>query len=221
MLQALGHLLPLAVAVALSSVPIMATILILLSPNKRRSSVPFLIGWVLGIAAVVTVFTAIAQAVPTPPPKQPQIVLAIGEMVIGLALVALAVVRWRRAVGRPASGEPKWLRAVQSFGVWASLGFAFVLNLRPKAILLSMAAGLALRGDELSIADTAVAIGIYTLVSASTVAVPIVWTLVAPVKATRWLRNAHVWIVKNNRIVTIVIMLMIGVVIFGDGLTRL
>ena len=34
MLQAIGHVLPIAVAVAISSVPIMATILILLSPKR-------------------------------------------------------------------------------------------------------------------------------------------------------------------------------------------
>ena len=50
MLQAIGHILPIALAVAISSVPIMATILILLSPKRAQSAIPFLIGWVLGIA---------------------------------------------------------------------------------------------------------------------------------------------------------------------------
>ena len=65
-MQAIGHILPFAVAVALSSVPIMATIFILLSPNRSRSSLPFLIGWVLGIAVVVTLCTLGAQAIPSP-----------------------------------------------------------------------------------------------------------------------------------------------------------
>ena len=55
MLSALGPLLPIAVAVAVSSVPIMATILILLSPKRNRSAIPFLIGWLVGMAAVVVV----------------------------------------------------------------------------------------------------------------------------------------------------------------------
>ena len=40
MLQATWHILPIAIAVAVSSVPIMATILILLSPNRARSALP-------------------------------------------------------------------------------------------------------------------------------------------------------------------------------------
>ena len=221
MLQAIGHLLPIAVAVALSSVPIMATILILLSPNKNRSSIPFLIGWVVGIAAVVTVFTLIAQALPTPGPKKPQVALGIAEMVIGVALVALAIISWRRARTHPSSGEPKWLSAVGSFGVWTSLGFAFILNLRPKAILLSIAAAVALRGAKLDASETAIVIAIYTIVGASTVAIPIIYALLSPKRATRWLESTHVWIARNNRIVTIMIMLMIGVVIFSGGLIRL
>ena len=66
MWAALGHILPIAVAVALSSIPIMAAILILLSPNKRRSSLMFLIGFVLGLAVTVVAFTLLAQLA-TPP----------------------------------------------------------------------------------------------------------------------------------------------------------
>ena len=52
MLDAIGHVLPIALAVAISSVPIMATILILLSPKRGRSALPFLIGWVLEACGV-------------------------------------------------------------------------------------------------------------------------------------------------------------------------
>ena len=58
MLSALGELLPIAVAVAVSSVSIMATILILLSPKRNHSAIPFLIGWVVGMAGVVIVAAA-------------------------------------------------------------------------------------------------------------------------------------------------------------------
>jgi hypothetical protein len=62
MLSALGELLPIAVAAAVSSVPIMATILILLSPKRSHPAIPFLVGWVLGMAAVVVVATVGASA---------------------------------------------------------------------------------------------------------------------------------------------------------------
>ena len=41
MWQAVGHLLPIAVAVAVSSVPIMVVIMILLSPKRKLSALAF------------------------------------------------------------------------------------------------------------------------------------------------------------------------------------
>ncbi|WP_308468582.1 GAP family protein [Rathayibacter soli] len=221
MLQALGHVLPIAVAVALSSVPIMATILILLSPNKSRSSLTFLLGWVVGIVLVVVAFTLLARVIPTSSPKQSQVWIGTALVVIGAALVVGAIALWRRGVGKPSNGVPKWLAAVGSLGPWSAFGLALLLNLRPKAILLAAAAGLSLRSDSLSVANTALVIAIYTVISASAVAIPIVARMLAPQRTDKWLVGARKWIAKNNRIVSILIMILIGVVIFSDGLTRL
>jgi Sap, sulfolipid-1-addressing protein len=222
MLEALGHILPISVAVALSTVPIMATIVILLSPNRNRSSVPFMIGWVLGLAIVVTIFTVLSRGLPASSPKGPQLGIAIGEIILGLALVVFAIVTWRRAIDKPKSTDtPKWLSAVGSLGPWSCFGLAFILNLRPKALLLAAAAGLSLRGDDLTPTSTAIVIAIYTVISATTVAGPIIATLIAPNRTQKWLLNAREFLTKNSRLVTILIMLMVGVVIVGDGLTRL
>lgn len=221
MWQALGRLLPIAVALALSSVPIMATILILLSQNKRRSSVPHMIGWILGIAVVVICFTLLASALPEPAPRQPELAIGIALIVIGLALVALAILLWRRPSGKAGGAEPRWLSAVGSFGPWSSFGFGFVLNLRPKSILLSAAAALSLRGAALTFGETAIVIAIFTALAATTVAIPVIATLVSPVRTEAWLLNARAWIARNNRTISILILLMIGVVIIGSGLTRL
>ena len=219
MWAALGHILPIAVAVALSSIPIMATILILLSPNKRRSSLMFLIGFVLGLTVTVVAFTVLAQL--ATPPRRSQETIGISLIVIGSALVVFAIIVWRRGAGRPSTGIPKWLSAAESMGPWSAFGLAFILNLRPKAILLSAATGLSIRGDDLSVTESAIVIGVYTIVSASTVASLIVASLVRPEKTETQLVRMRTWIAENNRIVTVLIMIMVGVVIIGNGLTRL
>lgn len=220
MWEALGHLLPIAFASALSSMPIMVTILILLSPNKRRSSVPYLIGWTLGIALVVVAFTLLASALPEPAQRDPQLGIAIAQITIGLALVAFAIILWRRSRGKPANDEPKWLAAVGSFGPWPSFGLGIVLNLRPKSILLSAAAALSL-GGRLTVGEISVLIAIYTALSASTVAIPVIATLTSPGRTEAWLVTTRAWLARNNRTVSILILIMIGVVIVGNGLTRL
>ena len=64
MWQAVGALLPIAVALAVSSVPIIVMIMILLSPRRNASALPFLLGWVIGIALVVFLSTLGANALP-------------------------------------------------------------------------------------------------------------------------------------------------------------
>ena len=219
--EVLGRLLPIAVAVAISSVPITATIMILLSPNQRRSSLPFLIGWILGIAAMIVIFPLGAAAIPARATAHPQEILAIAQIVIGLALEAFALILWRRSAEQPSQELPRWLRAVGSLRGWQALGLAFVLNVRPKSILLSAAAGLSMRTQPLTVGESVVAIAVYTVISASTVGIPVIFTLAAPKQAEPRLIIVRDWIVKNNRIVTILIMVMIGFVIIGNGLTRL
>ncbi len=54
MVPVIGEILPLALGVAISPIPIIAAILMLLSPKARVTSVGFLLGWVLGIVVAVT-----------------------------------------------------------------------------------------------------------------------------------------------------------------------
>jgi len=222
MLQATWHILPIAIAVAVSSVPIMATILILLSPNRARSALPFLVGFVLGLALVVTLCTLFAQAIPTPrSSRRPDTVVGTAEILVGLALVVLAIVAWVRARRNPSSAAPKWLEGVARVGPWSAFGLGLLLDIRPKALLLAIAAGLAMRGDDVTAGQAAILIGLYTVISASTVGVPIVATLVDHRRMEPRLLRARAWLERNSGQVAAVILLLIGIVIIGTGVARL
>jgi len=220
--EAIGHILPFAAAVALSSVPIMATLFILLSPNRKRSGLPFLIGWVVGIFVVVCLAALAAQAVPTAVlPTRPDTVVGGIEIIVGLLLIGLAVLTLRHARRQTNHKVPKWLQSAANLGPWKALGLAFILNLRPKALLLAIAAGLTIRADAESLTDAMVAIVIYTVIAASTVAVPIVATLVAPVRWEPRIVRMRTWMIDNGEALGSIIGIVIGVVIVGMGLARL
>jgi hypothetical protein len=221
MWAALGQVLPIAVAAALSSVPILVILSILLSPNKRRSGPAFLIGWIAGIALAVVAFTTLAHVVPAVPPRKSQVVIGVSLIVVGLALIILTVVIWRRAARPDGARMPRWLSAADALGPWPAFGLAVALNFRPKGLLLSAAAGLSLRGQNLDPGQLAVVILIYTVISASAVAVPVVASLTRPETTERWLIEARGWLVQNNRVVSVLIMLLIGTVIVGNGLAHL
>jgi hypothetical protein len=221
MWQALGALLPIAVAVALSSVPLTVTILILLSPNRGRAALPFLVGWVIGVAAVIILSAAGAAALAKPLRRGPDMAVVVLEIVIGAALMVLAAIYLRRRSPAGGTGLPRWLAAVDSFGPVVCFAIAVVLSLRPKGLLLGVAGGLALSAASLNADDAVLLIIIYTAIATSTVVVPIIASLIAPQRMEPKLISARDWLIVNGRIVTSVMMFMIGVVILGYGLTQL
>jgi hypothetical protein len=221
MWQALGALLPIAVAVAFSSVPLTVTILILLSPNRGRAALPFLVGWVIGVAAVIIVSAAGAAALAKPLRRGPDMAVVVLEIVIGAALMVLAAIYLRRRSPAGGTGLPRWLAAVDSFGPVVCFAIAVVLSLRPKGLLLGIAGGLALSAASLKADDAILLIMIYTAIATSTVVVPIIASLIAPQRMEPKLISARDWLIVNGRIVTSIMMFMIGVVILGYGLTQL
>ena len=58
----IGELLPLAIGIAVSPMPIIAVILMLFSKRAGSTSVGFLIGWLLGIIVATGIFTATPAA---------------------------------------------------------------------------------------------------------------------------------------------------------------
>jgi hypothetical protein len=59
-LKAIGAILPLALGVAISPIPIIAVILMLLSPKARTNGPAFVLGWVSGLAAVSIAVSALS-----------------------------------------------------------------------------------------------------------------------------------------------------------------
>ena len=116
---------------------------------------------------------------------------------------------------------PKWLGSVDKLGPWSAFGIAFALNVRPKGLLLAIAAGLAIRAPELSVGESAIVILIYTIIGASTVAVPVILTLADSKGMQPRLLAMKDWITRNQGTVTALIVLLIGVVIIGMGLAGL
>jgi hypothetical protein len=69
--QAVGGLLPSAVGVALSPVPIIAVILMLATPRARSTGSAFAIGWVAGLVVVSVIVLAWPVAPTTRPVPRP------------------------------------------------------------------------------------------------------------------------------------------------------
>ncbi len=219
MLSTMGSLLLVAVAMALSTVPITTTLIILLSPARKKSSVPFLVGWVGSLCLVILGAAGGVLALPVSR-RERMTAIAVAEIVVGLALVALGIFAWRGS-NHVSSRLKSWLNNVGSFGPVASFGVGLAMGFRPKALLLGAAAGFALASNQLSDTETAIAVGCYVVISASTVAFPIVWTLASPARIEPRLRAWQGWLDRNGPLLAGVTLIIIGVAIMGAGVLAL
>ena len=206
--QAFWQVAPLALAAALSSVPISATIFILLSEGRTRSGLAFLAGTVIGTFVAVALVTAAGQALPGRP-RPHAALLGKLEIVVGIAMVVLGVFT---LVGRRAgSGRgARWMDGLGSLGMVPVFGIGLALNLRPKAILLVAAAGLTISRPRLSLEENLFLIVIYTAIATCTVVVPIVVTILFPQRMEPRLLAAKEWIAAHSTGVSATLMILIG-----------
>jgi hypothetical protein len=214
---ALLQLMPLALAAALSSVPITATVFILLSESRTRSGIAFLAGTVLGTFAVIALATVASEALPGRPHKHEDLVEKL-EVVIGLVMVVLGALTLARRTPEGKGRDTGWMEGIGSTGPLPVLGIGLALNLRPKAVLLAGAAGLGISGAHLHFDENVVLVGLYTAVATSTVVVPIVAALLFPRQTKPYLVSAQGWITAHSRAVGATILIAIGGFVTGIGL---
>lgn len=222
MVSALAQLVPLAIAAALSSVPITATIVILLSPRRSLCGPAFLAGWVLGMAAVVLASAIGAGALPIPEFHPTGWGFGGVQVLVGVALVVYGLIAAIRAIRSPRlSSTNRWLAAVSSFGPLAVFGLAVALNFRPKGLLLGIAAGLVVAGASISWTESLVGVLVFLVIAVSTVVLPIVVTLAAPGWTEPRLVTLRDWLDRHGIVVTALAMGVIGVVLAISGLSKL
>ncbi|AXH35708.1 GAP family protein [Humibacter sp. BT305] len=219
----IGHVLPIALGIAFSTVPIVVMILILLSPRGRIASLTYLIGAAIGLIALTTVLTLLASLLPAPHLSGSSPWIAAVEIVAGLGLLAIAAVRLvraRRHRGEPPRSTPAWMRRVSSVGPVPAFGVGLVLMLRPKNLLLTVAAGVAIGPVARDPLDAIVGIAVYVVLGLSTLAAPIIVAYANPGRTRVPLERAHAWLEANSALVSTIVLLVVGVVILGSGLTH-
>jgi hypothetical protein len=126
-----------------------------------------------------------------------------------------------RRVATEGGSASKWAEAVGALGPAKSFVLGLALNIRPKGLILSAAASLALRSAKLNVEETAVLVLVYSVIATSTVTTPIVATLVSPDWMQPRLVNARDWLDEHGHVVTATVTLLVGVIIVGSGIGKL
>ena len=219
--QAIGDSLPLAIGVAISPIPIIAIILMLLSKRAATNSASFLVGWFIGIAVVLSIVVAVSGTATLTTSSGPATGVSWIKVVLGVLLLLVGLRDWRK---RPKGGEeatlPKWLTTVESITPPKAGGLGILLSaVNPKNLLLLVGGGVAIAQGATTTGDKAVAMIVFIVIAVSTVALPVILNLTMGQRARAILDSLNNWLKNNNATVMAVLILVIGFVLIGKGIS--
>lgn len=215
----LTKLIALAAVIALSPITVIPAVLVLHAPRPRPTSLAFLAGWVLGLAALTAVFVSASDLLGGLL-KAPPTWASWLRVVLGSALIALGAYQW---LTRHRHGSmPRWMRSFSTLSpVRAGVTGAVLVVLRPEVLILCAAAGLAVGSSSLSAAGQLLAAALFVVISASTVAIPILGYVGAGDRLDDVLERLKVWMEDNHGTLVAIILVLIGLIVLYNGIRAL
>lgn len=221
MKHAVGEILPLAVGVAISPLPILALVLMLLARRARVVAPAFALGWVVGLTAVALVglFVGSSLSEGDSGPERMDTV----RIVLGAVLILTGIREWRRhraAAGAEGAHEPRWLTEIQSPGPGRAIVLGAALaGVNPKNLILGLAAGATIGQTPVSGAKQAGALAVYVILGASTILGPLLLYLAGGERARNVVSGWRDWLAAHGGAVLAVVMVVLGAVVLGKGIT--
>ena len=217
--QTVGQVLPYALGVALSPVPIIAVVVMLGTPRAQANGVAFAVGWVAGLSVVSLVVFLLARGADQAGGTEADSVNWI-KLALGVLLLFLAARRWR---GRPAPGEeaplPGWMSGVDHFTAGRSLLLGLALSAaNPKNLVLTAGAAAVVAQSGLSAAGSFGAEAVFVVLGSCTVVGLVLAYLVAGQRAKAPLESVKTFMGAHNDVIMMVILLLLGAKLIGDGL---
>ena len=223
MSEGIGVILPYAVGVAISPVPIIAVILMLFSAKARVNGPMFMAAWALALAVVSVAAYLLAGLASDATEETTTETIKWGQIILGALLLLIALRQWR---SRPAPGVtpemPKWMAGIDAF----TPGKAFGDGPDPGRTEPQepAAGGRRWHGPRRPgplDGEVVVSLLVYVAIGTSTIAGPVIYYLVGGDKAKATLDSWKGWLAVNNTAVMAVLFVLFGVKLIGEGLPAL
>jgi len=217
--QAIGDVLALAIAAAVSPFPIIGVVLILVTRRARVNGPLYLAGWIAGLAVLGALGLTVVSAIGASNDGSPSTAANGLQVGLGAALLVLAIRQWSK---RSKPGEeptmPKWMSAVEDFSPRQAATTGFVLSaVNPKNLILTLAAATTIAATNIPGSDQVMAFVVYGLIATIGVATPIGIYFALGERSQPILENVKIWLAHNNAAIMAVIFLVIGAKILGQG----
>ena len=221
MADSFGQILPLAIGVAISPVPIIGVIVMLATPRARSNGPGFLLGWVLGLALVGTFVLVVSGGAGADAGDQPADWTNVLKLVLGLLLLVFAFRQWH---GRPREGEeatmPGWMQSVDRFTTGRSVALGVALSaVNPKNFILTAGAAAVIAETGYSATSQAVALIAFVVIASLGVGIPVAIYFFMGDRSERILGDLKSWMTAHNAAIMTVLLLVIGAKLIGDAIS--
>ncbi len=215
----LTGLVPLGLVISLSPLTVIPAVLVLQAPRPRPSSLAFLGGWLLGLAALTAASVAASHllgGLDKSPPRWSSWL----RVVFGSALIVLGIYRWFTRHGNAES--PAWMRSFGSITpARAGLTGAVLAVVRPDVALICVPAGLGIGTSGLGLVGDWVAAAFFVALAASSVAIPILAYAAAGHRLDDALARLKDWMDENNTALLAAVLVVIGAMVLYHGIHAL
>jgi threonine/homoserine/homoserine lactone efflux protein len=214
--SALTELVPLSLVVALSPLSIIPAVLVLHSPRPKPAGLAFLAGWVAALTALTSLFLAVSSLLGGMHDQRPTWASWL-RVIVGAALIVFGIFRWVTRHSKP--HQMPGARHLTEAGPGKALALGALLTVvNPKVLFVCAAAGLAIGTSGLADASTgAVFVFVFVVLSASTVALPILAYAASGERLDPTLTRVKVWMEKHNAALVAGILVVIGVMVLYKG----
>ncbi|MEO6827251.1 MAG: GAP family protein [Microbacteriaceae bacterium] len=215
-------LIPLALTIAASPVPIAGLLLILLSPNGFASGTWFVIGWCVGIAFAASGLSYLSSLLPDIHAPRMLWADALVPLLVGVLLVVAGVIQWRKRPERGAEAPlPRWMAAFERLkpGRAAVIGFAYAA-FRPKSLVMAAAAGVVILRSAGDVASAVIWLLIFTVLASVTMVAPVLAYGLGGNAVRDGLIRGRRWLVGNLAVISSVALLSLGVALVVIGVGR-
>lgn len=221
--DAIGQVLSFGLGVAISPIPIIAVVLMLGTPRARSNGPAFLLGWLVGLAAVGTIVLLLSSGASASDEGAPATWVSVLKIALGVLLALVAVRQFR---GRPRGDQkgelPKWMQSIDAFKAPKALGAGVLLSaLNPKNLLLTVGAAAAISQTGIDAGQQAVALAVFVLIGTLGPGVPVAIYFLLGHRAEELLARLKAWMAHENAVIMAVLCLVIGAKLLGDGISGL